>query len=129
MSYLGPVEQLGTSKGFYKNPNGMKGLEEQGFQQPGPCCVCPQMHFPSLFPAADSRQKGMVSFMMVGRKGGDVLQFTIPQDDSFLFYFWSMRVIKGMGCIGEPVESIRQLCWRMLFSFPFFSFTCSYRTV
>lgn len=33
MSYLGPVEQLGTSKGFYKNPSRMKGLEEL-FQQP-----------------------------------------------------------------------------------------------
>lgn len=61
LPYLGPAEQLGTTKGFYRNPSRIKGLDEL-FQQPVPCCVCPQMHFPSLFPAADSRQNGTVSF-------------------------------------------------------------------
>lgn len=85
MSYLGPVEQLGTSKGSYKNPSRMKGLEEL-FQQPGPCCVCPQMHFPSLFPAADSRQKGMVSFID-GGVGKEKMYYNLQSHRMILFCF------------------------------------------
>lgn len=53
MSYLGPVERLGTTKGFYKNPSRIKDLDEL-LQQPVPgvsahkCIFC--LYFLQLTP-------------------------------------------------------------------------------
>lgn len=82
MSYLSPVEQLGTTKGFYKNPSRIKGLDEL-FQQPVPCCVCPQMHLASLFPAADSRQNGIVCCKTMGWEEG---RFIASYNSTRLFF-------------------------------------------